>query len=191
LVEKRLERLEVLAWRPGGDLFRRLDFDARPDVFQDRQAVRRCDVDAQLRQQFVVTLRFMRLVIILVAQQAERVVWREEGVKFRLLAQAVQAEGIKPLENVALFAVLRRSAVLFHEIDDVLKARENTFLARRMGAGLLGFDDDAKGLQQLVIAQFIHGRPRLSCERGRRRPPPCAFPKHPERSETAGDRAHS
>ena len=46
LVEKRLERLEVLAWRPGGDLFRCLDFSARLDVLQDRQAVGRRNVDA-------------------------------------------------------------------------------------------------------------------------------------------------
>ena len=116
---------------------------------------------------------------------------REEGVKFGLLAQAVQADGVKPFENIALFAVLRRPAVLLHEIDDVLKSREDAFLARRMGAGLLGLDDDAKSLQQLVVAQLIHGRPRLSCGRGRRRLPPCAFPKRPERSWTAGDRARS
>ena len=140
------------ARRPGGDLFRRLDFDARPDVFQNRQAVRRRDVYAQLRQQFIIALRFVRLVLILAAQQAELVMRRKERVKFRLFAQAIQADGVKPLENVALFAVLRRPAVLLHKIDDVLKSREASFLARRMGAWLLRLDDDAKGLQQFVIA---------------------------------------
>ena len=83
LIEKRLELLEVLARRPGGDLFRCLDFHARPDVFQDRQAIGRRNVDAQFRQQFVVALRFMRLILGLAAQQAESVVRREKGVKFR------------------------------------------------------------------------------------------------------------
>ena len=52
-------------------------------------------------------------------------------------AQAIEAHGIEPLEDVAVFAVLRGAAVLLDEPLDLLEPGDDALLARRPAALLL------------------------------------------------------
>ena len=77
-----------------------------------------------------------------------------EGLKqataFRQLAQAIEAHGIQPLEDVAVLPVLRSTAVLLDESLDLLEAGDDALLARRPAA-LLRLDLDAKLVEKRVI----------------------------------------
>ena len=109
--------------------------------------------DPKLRQQRVV-VHLRRLVMAsanCARKQAEFVDGREQGVKLGLLAQAIQPHGIQPLEDVAIFAVLGRAAMLLDEIDDVLEARDDPLLARRAPAARLGLDGYAELVEQFVV----------------------------------------
>ena len=49
-------------------------------------------------------------------------------------AQPVKPHCIEAFKNIALFAVLRRAAMLIAEFENILKARNDPFLLRRIGA---------------------------------------------------------
>ena len=62
---------------------------------------------------------------------------RKQGAALLKRAQAVEAHGIEPLEDVAIFPVLRRAAVLLDKSLDFLEAGDDALLARRASALLL------------------------------------------------------
>ena len=76
---------------------------------------------------------------------------RQQRAAILNLAQAIQPHGIEPLEDVALFAMLRRAAMLIVEFENIFKARDNPLLLRRIGARGLLLDADAKLREQFVI----------------------------------------
>ena len=65
---------------------------------------------------------------------------REKGTALVQRAQAIEAHGIEPLEDVAILTVLRRATVLFDEPLNFLEARDDPFLARRAAALLFGLE---------------------------------------------------
>ena len=58
----------------------------------------------------------------------------KQGAAIVQLAQTVEAHSVQPLENVAIFAMLRRAAVLFDEALNFLEAGDDAFFARRPAA---------------------------------------------------------
>ena len=94
-------------------------------------------------------------------------------------AQAIEADSIEPLENVAIFAMLRRAIMLFVEADDILEAGDDPLLARGVGSGLRRLDCDAQFGQQFVVRQISHWQPPASGSgRTRRRLRQAASPTH-------------
>ena len=73
-----------------------------------------------------------------------------QGATVRMGAQAVEAHGIEPLEDVAVFAVLRGAAVLLDEALDLLEPGDDALLARRAPALLLGCGELVEFGAQLV-----------------------------------------
>jgi hypothetical protein len=62
----------------------------------------------------------------------------QQGLRLRQLAQLIQAHGIQALEDVAAFAMQRGAAMGLVEAQDVLKARNDAFLARGAAGSLSG-----------------------------------------------------
>jgi hypothetical protein len=56
-----------------------------------------------------------------------------------LFAQPVQANGVKPLEDIPVFTVQGCAAVLFSEPLNILKARDDAFFPSRPAAHGFGF----------------------------------------------------
>ena len=76
---------------------------------------------------------------------------RQQRTAVLKLAQAIKPHRIKPLEDVALFAVLRRAAMLIVEFENVLKARDDPLLLRRIGACSHLLDTNAEFCEQFVV----------------------------------------
>ena len=63
----------------------------------------------------------------------------------------VKPHGIQALEDVPILAMLRRSAMLFEEPNDVFEPCNDALLAWRVGARLGRLDLDSKFSKQFVI----------------------------------------
>ena len=81
---------------------------------------------------------------------------REKRAAFLEGPQAVEAHGIEPLEDVAVFAVLRRTSVLLDEALDVLEPGDDALLARRAAALLLRRRELGQFVIQLVEVEITH-----------------------------------
>ena len=138
--------------------------------------------DAQFGQQRVVVQRVGGKCCVRVGRIEQRVTVEiaQQLARVGLVAQAVEADGVEPLEDVPVLAVLGGAAMFLAEADDVLEARDDPLLARRAGARLRRDRLDAKRAQQLEVAQLSHSRPpALALPSGaeeRRCPRPCAVP---------------
>ena len=75
----------------------------------------------------------------------------KHGAAIGQLAQTIEAHGIQPLEDVAVFAMLRRAAVLLDETLNFLEAGDDPLLARRPARFLLRLDLDAKLVEKRVV----------------------------------------
>jgi hypothetical protein len=66
----------------------------------------------------------------------------DQGAAADQFAQAIEAHGIEPFEDVAIFAMLRRAAMLVDEPLNLFKAGDDALLARCPAGrlGRLGFD---------------------------------------------------
>ena len=78
---------------------------------------------------------------------------------FRERAQAVEPHRIKPLENVAVFAMLRRATVLLGEALDFLEAGDDALLVRRASALLLGLGKLGELRSEFVEIEVTHSGP--------------------------------
>lgn len=83
----------------------------------------------------------------------------QEGAAVRERAQAVQAHGVKALEYVAAFTVLRRTVVLLSKALDFLEARDDALLACRAAALLLGRSELGKLRGECVKIGVTHSVP--------------------------------
>jgi hypothetical protein len=105
---------------------------------------------------------------------------RKQGAAVRKCAQAVEADGIQPLEDVAVFPVLRGAAMLLDETLDFLEPGDDAFLAGGRppffsGCGELGSSAASSSRSRSLIATlfleahergsaFGHARSQASCE---------------------------
>ena len=55
----------------------------------------------------------------------------QQRPEFGKLAQAIETDGIEPLEDVSILAMLRRAAMLLDEALDLFKTRDDALLAVR------------------------------------------------------------
>ena len=103
----------------------------------------------------------------------------KQGAAIGQLAQAIEAHGIQPLEDVAVLAVLRSAAVLLDETLNLLEAGDDPLFARRPACASVCLDLDAKLFEKRVIlfGEPRHAQPPPSCGQGRPHPRPCAFPR--------------
>jgi len=116
-------------------------------------------------------------------QQPGRVHGGQKIARLGHAAQAIQTHRIQPFENVAVLAMLGRTAMRLHEPQDVLETCDQPLLLGRMGGGLVGCRFDAQRFQQVIVVHISHGSgpPWPSLRRGtwQRRPHllPYAFPR--------------
>ena len=124
LLEQRLEPLEVLALLAVGDLLGGALLGAGADMAQTVMSSAPA-APAELGEQFVVVDARRRgsATLVRAGQQALMVQRRQQRAAFLQRAQAVEAHGIEPLEDVAVFAMLRGAAVLLDKALDLLEAR--------------------------------------------------------------------
>ena len=85
--------------------------------------------------------------------------WNQHGAAIRERPQAVEPHGVKPLEDVAVFAVLRWATVLLIETLDFLKPGDDALLARRAAARLLRRVELGKLRRQLVEVGITQSAP--------------------------------
>ena len=109
----------------------------------------------------------------------------DQIAQVRLRANAIQTHRIESLKDIAIFPMLGRSSVLRHELQNVLKARDYAFLARRPRRRLPGVDDDSQFLQQLSVAELSHERFAPHGAPGPQALRPSAAPTGPVNSEPA------
>jgi len=86
----------------------------------------------------------------------------KHGAAIGQLAQTVEADGIQPLEDIAVLAVPWGAAVLLNETLNLLEARDDAFLARRATGLVLRLNLNAKLFEQRVILvgkAFSHALP--------------------------------
>jgi hypothetical protein len=77
--------------------------------------------------------------------------WFQQEPAFVQLLQAVQANGIEPLEYIAVFSMPWRMSVRLDKPLYLFKAGNDPFFARRPAAFLLRFDFNAKLFQKGII----------------------------------------
>ena len=108
---------------------------------------------AELRQQFVVIRQVFRGgVSSLDSAEKPLIIERfHHGAAIFLLADAVEADGIKPLEDVAILAVHRRAPMLLEETLDFFESGDDPFLAWGPARFLLRLGLDAKLFKQCVV----------------------------------------
>src|SRR5262245_30566025 len=85
------------------------------------------------------------------------------------LAKTIEANGIKPLEDVTVLSVLRCATVLLDEALYLFEPGDDALFARRRGRSLL-IDLDTQGIQKLAVGQFGH-RPASAVLRARKATP--------------------
>ena len=68
-----------------------------------------------------------------------------------------QAHGVDPLENILVFPMLRRPAMLFHELLDFLEPGDDALLAGRATALFLGLGELVEFVPQFI--KFAHSAP--------------------------------
>ena len=84
---------------------------------------------------------------------------RKQGAAFLKRAQTVEAHGIQAFKDVAALPVLRGVAVLFDELLDFLKARNNALLARRAPALFLRLRKFGEFCGEFVEIRVTHSDP--------------------------------
>ena len=84
---------------------------------------------------------------------------RQQGAAVLERAQAVEAHGVEPLEDVAVFPVLRGATVLLDEALDFLESGDDALLARRASALLLRHGELGKLFGQFVEVGVTHSAP--------------------------------
>ena len=82
--------------------------------------------------------------------------WFEQRAALGKLAQAVEAHGVNPLENVPVLSMLGSTAVFLEESLDVLEARDDAFLARRPTARLFRRRELLEFRAQFVEVDLTH-----------------------------------
>jgi hypothetical protein len=145
------------------DLLGRALLRSRPDMPEFRDVDRCGGLYPELRQ---------KLVVVEFVGGADRCSLRArekplmvEGLKYAtavgLLANAIEAHGIQPLEDVAVFPVLRGTAMLLDETLNLLKACDDTLFARRPARVFLRLDLDAKLVEKGIVlfGEPSHARP--------------------------------
>ena len=81
------------------------------------------------------------------------------GVVHVQSAQAVEARGVKPLEDVTLLAMLRGAAMLIDETLNFLEARDDAFLARGAAALLIRLGEIREFAAQFIKIEVTHSGP--------------------------------
>ena len=175
-----LEPFEVLALLTIGDLLGRALIRSRPDVLQVGNIGPRV-LHPELGEE---------LVIIDCVDDCRRVACRQQPLMIQRLKQhatlvehtkPIETHRIQPFEDVAVFSMLRRAAVLLDEPLNLLEARDYPLLARCPTRFLLGLSLDAKLFEERVVlvGELRHERPRPSCAPGTPHPRPYASPRRP------------
>ena len=105
----------------------------------------------------------------------------KQGAAIVQLAQAIEAHGIQPLEDVAVFPVLRGAAVLFDEPLNLLEAGDDALLARRPARSFFVSASTPSSSRRASssIGELSHARPPSFMRQGRPHLRPSAFPRHP------------
>ena len=83
----------------------------------------------------------------------------EKGTALLQRAQAVEARGVKSLEDVTLLAMLRGAAMLIGETLNFLEARDDAFLARGASALLFGLSEIREFVAQFIKVEVTHSGP--------------------------------
>lgn len=164
LLEQWFELLEVMTLIAAGNLFRSPLFLSRPNM-PELGDIRAVSKVRQLGGQIVhvefhlVNCNRGRLI-----QQAMLIEGCQKVPAVLLCTQAIEADGIQPLEDVAPLTMLRHAAVLLIEAHDILEARDDPFLLGRVGCLLLRCRSEiGKFACQFVEIIFTHsGLPRGS-----------------------------
>ncbi|GGB09838.1 hypothetical protein GCM10011491_42210 [Brucella endophytica] len=105
---------------------------------------RRFRFDTEFRQKRVI-VHFVNIGLSggnLIAKQALMIERFDQRAALFQRTDTIQPNGIKPLENVAVFAVAWRAAMFFDKALNFFKACDNPLFARRAAARFLGFDLD-------------------------------------------------
>ena len=84
---------------------------------------------------------------------------RKKRAAFLKRAQPVKAHGIEPLEDVAIFPVLRGAAVFLDKALDLLESGDDALLARRASALLLRLGEVVEFGAQFVEVEVTHSDP--------------------------------
>ncbi len=103
---------------------------------------------------------------------------------FLRFAQPIKAYRVKPFEDIAVFPVLRRSAVFYHKPLDLLEARDDPLFSGGAHVGLIGrsvYAQFAQQLQVFIRDPFRHCRLPSLCAGGRQPLLPSVFPTGPPR----------
>ena len=79
----------------------------------------------------------------------------------------------------AILAMLRRSAVLIHELGNIFKAGDRRSTSRGVRAAVFGVDPDAPLGQQFRVAELNPWRTAPHVARGQRRLRPFVAPRRP------------
>ena len=85
---------------------------------------------------------------------------RKQRTAFLQCAQAVEAHGIKPLENIALFAMLGGVAMLFDKALYFLETGDDALFARRAAALLLRLRELSSSARSSSRSRSAHSAPR-------------------------------
>ena len=80
---------------------------------------------------------------------------RKQHAALRQSAQAIEANGVEPLEDVAVFSMLRGATMLLEETLNLLESGDDALVARRAFALLLGRCEVGK-----LCGQFVRSEER-------------------------------
>ena len=83
----------------------------------------------------------------------------EKRSAFLQRAKAIKAHGVEPFEDVAIFAVLRRMAVLLDKALNFLKSGDDALLARGAAALLLRLSERRRVRRAVRPDQVTHSAP--------------------------------
>jgi hypothetical protein len=75
----------------------------------------------------------------------------KQGAAVAQLAETIEAHGVQPVEDVAVFAVLRSPTMLLDKTLDLFEPGDDPLLARRPARFLLRLNLDAKLRKKRVI----------------------------------------
>ena len=84
---------------------------------------------------------------------------RKQHAALRQSAQAIEANGVEPLEDVAVLSMLRGATVLLDEALNFLESGNDALLARRASARLLWRSEFGKLGGQFVKIGVTHSGP--------------------------------